>query len=156
VRRGQATAEVVAIGADTRFGRGAELIRIAHVGSTEQRAIFRVVRNLAVFNGGVTALLIVYAFLLQLPITQILPLAVVAVLASIPVALPFMFTLAATIGARALAGRGVLPTRLSSLHEAAGRPPRERWPLRTSPSSRSNRSIRCARCRPQSWKHPTG
>jgi H+-transporting ATPase len=120
VRRGQASAEVVAIGAGTRFGRGAELIRIAHVGSTQQKAIFRVVRNLALFNGGVTVLLIGYAFILQLPITQILPLALVAVLASIPVALPFMFTLAATVGARALARRGVLPTRLSALDEAAG------------------------------------
>lgn len=99
VRRGQASAAVVAIGAGTRFGRGAELIRIAHVGSTQQKAIFRVVRNLALFNGGVTVLLIGYAFILQLP---------------------FMFTLAATVGARALARRGVLPTRLSALDEAAG------------------------------------
>jgi H+-transporting ATPase len=120
VRRGEATAEVIAIGAATRSGRGAELIRIAHVGSTQQAAIFRVVRNLGLFNGGVTVLLIGYAFMLDLPIAQIIPLALVAVLASIPVALPFMFTLAATVGARTLARRGVLPTRLSSLDEAAG------------------------------------
>ena len=44
----------------------------------------------------------------------------VAVLASIPVALPSMFTLAGTVGARELAHRGALPTRLSSLDEAAG------------------------------------
>lgn len=120
VRRGEATAEVTATGAATRSGRGAELIRIAHVGSTQQAAIFRVVRNLGLFNGGVTVLLIGYAFMLGLPVTQIVPLALVAVLASIPVALPFMFTLAATVGARMLAHRGVLPTRLSSLDEAAG------------------------------------
>jgi H+-transporting ATPase len=47
-------------------------------------------------------------------------LVLVAVLASIPVALPSMFTLAATVGARAVARRGVLPTRLSALDEAAG------------------------------------
>jgi len=39
VRRGEATAEVIAIGAATRSGRGAELIRTAHVGSTQQAAI---------------------------------------------------------------------------------------------------------------------
>jgi H+-transporting ATPase len=120
IRRGQATAEVVTTGSRTRFGRGAELIRTAHVESTEQKAIFRVVRNLAFFNGGVTVLLILYAFLLHLPINQIVPLALVAVLASIPVALPSMFTLAGTVGARELARRGALPTRLSSLDEAAG------------------------------------
>ena len=40
-------------------------------------------------------------------------------LASIPVALPATFTLAAALGARALAKRGVLPTRLSAVDEAA-------------------------------------
>ena len=42
-----------------------------------------------------------------------------AVLASIPVALPATFTLALALGARALAKRGVLPTRLSAVDEAA-------------------------------------
>jgi len=120
VRRGESTAEVLQTGSRTRFGRGAELIRTAHVESSEQKAIFRVVRNLGIFNGGMTVLLVAYAFVLKLPLEQIGPLAVVAVVASIPVALPSMFTLAATIGARALARRGVLPTRLSALDEAAG------------------------------------
>src|SRR5271168_3285060 len=42
-----------------------------------------------------------------------------AFLASIPVALPATFTLAAAIGARALAKLDVLPTRLSAVDEAA-------------------------------------
>ncbi len=120
IRRGEATAAVTAVGSGTRFGRGAELVRDAHVESSQQKAILRVVRNLAVFNGGMTVLLIGYAFLLRLPLGQIAPLAVVSVLASIPVALPSMFTLAAALGARSLAKRGVLPTRLSALDEAAG------------------------------------
>ena len=120
IRRGEAVAEIIATGARTKFGRSAELVRTAHVESTEQKAVFRVVRNLAVFNGGVTILLIVYAVHLAMPFTQIAPLVLVAVLASIPVALPSMFTLAATVGARAVARRGVLPTRLSALDEAAG------------------------------------
>src|SRR5450432_3478039 len=120
VRRGEAVAEIVATGARTKFGRSAELIRTAHVESSEQKAIVRVVRNLALFNGCVTIILITYAVHLAMPLAQIAPLALVAVLASIPVALPSMFTLAATVGARAVAGRGVLPTRLSALDEAAG------------------------------------
>ncbi len=120
IRRGEAVAEIVATGARTKFGRSAELIRTAHVESTEQKAIFRVVRNLALFNGGVTILLIAYALHLAMPLAQIAPLVLVALLASIPVALPSMFTLAATVGARAVAKHGVLPTRLSALDEAAG------------------------------------
>jgi H+-transporting ATPase len=47
------------------------------------------------------------------------PTPVTAVLASIPVALPATFPLAAALGARNLAKLGVLPTRLSVVDEAA-------------------------------------
>jgi H+-transporting ATPase len=50
---------------------------------------------------------------------EIVPLVLTAVLASIPVALPATFTLAAALGARALAKLDVLPTRLSAVDEAA-------------------------------------
>ncbi len=120
IRRGEAVAEIIATGAGTKFGRSAELIRTAHVESTEQKTMFRVVRNLVLFNGGVTLLLVAYAVYLAMPFAETAQLVLVAVLASIPVALPSMFTLAATVGARAVARRGVLPTRLSALDEAAG------------------------------------
>lgn len=120
IRRGEAVAEIVATGARTKFGRSAELIRTAHVESSEQKAIFRVVRNLALFNGGLTVVMTAYAAYLAMPFAQIAPLVLVALLGTIPVALPSMFTLAAAIGAQAVASRGVLPTRLSALDEAAG------------------------------------
>jgi H+-transporting ATPase len=60
-----------------------------------------------------------YAYVLKLPTREIVPLVLTAVLASIPVALPATFTLAAALGARALAHLGVLPTRLSAVDEAA-------------------------------------
>ena len=54
VRRGEAIATVTATGARTKFGHTAELVRTAHVESTQQKAVFRVVRNLALSNGAVT------------------------------------------------------------------------------------------------------
>ncbi|SIQ15512.1 MULTISPECIES: HAD-IC family P-type ATPase [Acidiphilium] len=119
VRRGEAIAEVTATGARTKFGRTAELVRIAHNVSSQQTAVLRVVRNLAGFNGVITVLLVGYAVHLGMTTDQIIALALTAVLASIPVALPATFTLAAALGARALAARGVLPTRLSAVDEAA-------------------------------------
>jgi H+-transporting ATPase len=119
VRRGEAVAEVTATGARTKFGRAAELVRTAHVESSQQKAVLRVVRNLAMFNGVVIAMLVGYACALKLPAGEIVPLLLTAVLASIPVALPATFTLAAALGARALAQVGVLPTRLSAVDEAA-------------------------------------
>src|SRR5208282_1517153 len=53
VRRGAAMAEVTATGDRTYFGKTAELVRIAHAESGEQKAVLGVVRNLAVFNGAV-------------------------------------------------------------------------------------------------------
>jgi H+-transporting ATPase len=119
VRRGEAVAEVTATGARTKFGRTAELVRTAHVVSSQQKAVLRVVRNLAAFNGVVIALLVAYAWFLKMPLAEIVPLVLTAVLASIPVALPATFTLAAALGARALAKLGVLPTRLTAVDEAA-------------------------------------
>jgi H+-transporting ATPase len=119
VRRGEAVAEVTATGARTKFGRTAELVRSAHVESSQQKAVLRVVRNLAMFNGVFIVVLVGYAHALKLPPGEIVSLVLTAVLASIPVALPATFTLAAALGARALAQLGVLPTRLSAVDEAA-------------------------------------
>jgi H+-transporting ATPase len=119
VRRGEAVAKVTATGTRTKFGCTAELVRTAHVESSQQRAVFRVVRNLAACNGGMILLMIGYASFLHMPVTDIVPLALTAILASIPVALPATFTLASALGARALAKVGVLSTRLSAVDEAA-------------------------------------
>ncbi len=119
VRRGEATAIVTATGARTKFGHTAELVRTARVESTQQKTVVRVVRNLAMFNGAIIILLIAYAHARKMPIGESVPLVLTAVLASIPVALPATFTLAAAVGAKALARLGVLPTRLSAVDEAA-------------------------------------
>jgi H+-transporting ATPase len=119
VRRGEAVAQVTATGIHTKFGRTAELVRTAHVVSSQQKAVLHVVRNLAVFNGILIILLVTYALTQAMPMSEITPLVLTAILASIPVALPATFTLASALGARALASHGVLPTRLSAVDEAA-------------------------------------
>ena len=110
---------VTATGTRTKFGHTAELVRTAHVTSSEQKAVLRVVRNLAMFNSVVIVMLVAYAYRLAMPLAEIIPLVLTAILASIPVALPATFTVAAALGARALARLGVLPTRLSAVDEAA-------------------------------------
>ena len=100
VRRGEAEAEVTATGIRTKFGR------TAHVVSTQQKAVLRVVRNLAAFNGVIILLLVAYSWYLKMPVGDIIPLVLTAILASIPVALPATFTLASALGARAMAKLG--------------------------------------------------
>ncbi|MGA8042225.1 MAG: HAD-IC family P-type ATPase [Terracidiphilus sp.] len=119
VRRGEAPAVVTATGVRTKFGRTAELVRTAHVVSTQQKAVLKIVRNLAIFNGAVILAMGIYAYSHAMPWSEMVPLLLTSILAAIPVALPATFTLAAAVGARSLAKLGVLPTRLSAVDEAA-------------------------------------
>jgi H+-transporting ATPase len=86
--------------------------------SSQQKAVLQIVRNLAIFNGLVILLMGGFTFFHPLPHGEIIPLFLTSVLAAIPVGLPATFTLAAALGARALAKLGVLPTRLSAVDEA--------------------------------------
>lgn len=119
IRRGEAVAQITATGQRTRFGRTAELVRTAHGTSSQQATVLRVVRNLAVFNGAIVLAQLAYAVALRLPTHEVIPLTLTAILAAIPVALPATFTLASALGASSLGERGVLPTRLSAVEEAA-------------------------------------
>ncbi|MCI4680224.1 HAD-IC family P-type ATPase [Rhodoblastus acidophilus] len=119
VRRGEAEAVVTATGPRTYSGRAAELVRIAHGPSAEQSAILRVVRNLAMFNGLVLLLMAAYARAHDMSGTHLIALTLTVILASVPVALPATFTLASALGAQRLIRHGVLPTRLSAVHDAA-------------------------------------
>lgn len=119
VRRGESTAEVTATGERTKFGRTAELVQTAHAVSSQQKAVLRIVGNLAIFNGCVILLIGIYGYAHAMPWSEFIPLLLTSVLAAIPVALPATFTLASALGARALAKVGVLPTRLSAVDEAS-------------------------------------
>jgi H+-transporting ATPase len=119
IRRGEAVAKVVATGTRTYFGRTAELVSVAHVESTEQKAVLDVVRNLTVINFVIVVGIVAYALSIEVSVREIALLVLTAMLSAVPVALAATFTLAAALGARTLALKGVLLTRLSALHEAA-------------------------------------
>ena len=119
VRLGEAIAEVTATGPRTYFGHTAELVQTAHVESSEQRAVLGVVRALTAVNFAIVVGMVAYAHGIGMDVPRIIPLVLTALLSAVPVALPATFTLASALGARTLASRGVLLTRLSALHEAA-------------------------------------
>ncbi len=54
------TAERGAVAASPPTGQ--VRVRTAHVVSSQQKAVLRIVRNLAIFNGGVIALIGIYAW----------------------------------------------------------------------------------------------
>lgn len=119
VRRGEATGEITATGARTYFGKTAELVRTAKTESHLARLILRIIRPLIALDVALVLALFVYAVVTGLPLHELLPFALILLVASVPVALPATFTLATAFGARELASRGVLVTRLSAIEEAA-------------------------------------
>lgn len=119
VRRGEAVGEVVATGPRTYFGRTAELVRSADVESSEQKAVLSVVKALTAVNMAIVVAMVGYAYSIGMTLAGIVPLVLAALLSAVPVAMPAVFTLAATLGARRLAQRGVLLARLGALQEAA-------------------------------------
>ena len=119
VIRGEASGEVTATGARTYFGKTAELVRSATTVSHLQAIIFTIVKYLVMLDGALVLILFFYSRLAHLPIMEMLPFALMLLVASVPVALPATFTLATALGSMELAGSGVLVTRLSAIEEAA-------------------------------------
>jgi H+-transporting ATPase len=119
VIRGEASGEVIATGARTYFGKTAELVRTATTVSHLQAIIFTIVKNLVMLDAVLVLILLVYARLAHLPMMEMLPFALMLLVASVPAALPATFTLATALGSMELASSGVLVTRLSAIEEAA-------------------------------------
>ena len=119
VTRGEASGEVLATGTGTRFGKTAELVRDAKTVSHLEAVIFGIVKYLVLLDVAMVVALLVYAVATGMPLTEVVPFALILLVASVPVALPATFTLATALGALELARRGVLVTRLSAIEEAA-------------------------------------
>ena len=101
---GEASGEVTATGARTYFGKTAELVRTARTASHLQTIIFTIVKYMVMLDGALVLILLLYSRLARLPMMEILPFALMLLVASVPVALPATFTLATALGSMELAG----------------------------------------------------
>ncbi|MGA9399027.1 MAG: HAD-IC family P-type ATPase, partial [Anaerolineaceae bacterium] len=119
VRRGEASARVEKIGTQTTYGKTAELVRLAATPGHLQKLVFSIVRDLVILDIALIGVVMVYALVVGLPLSDMIPFALILLVASIPIALPVTFTLATALGARSLTTKGVLVTRLSAIEDAA-------------------------------------
>lgn len=119
VKRGEASGEVTATGAQTYFGKTAELVRSAKTASHLETLIITIVKYLVTLDAILVAALLFYSWMTGIAITEVLPFALILLVASVPIALPATYTVATALGALELAGKGVLVTRLSAIEEAA-------------------------------------
>jgi H+-transporting ATPase len=119
VRRGEATGIVINTGANTYFGTTTELVKIAKPKSHQQEVMMAIVKYMLYLGITASILVSVSAFLMHLSILIILTFVVIFLLGAIPVALPAVLTIVQSVGAKDLAKKGALVTRLDSVEDAA-------------------------------------
>ncbi|HEY8688480.1 MAG TPA: plasma-membrane proton-efflux P-type ATPase [Chitinophagaceae bacterium] len=119
VTKGEAMGVVTLTGANTKFGKTIELVKIAKPKSHIDEIISKVVKWLLLIVGLLLLIALVVAFLKGINILEILPLLLVLLLGAIPVALTAMFTVCMALGSKELVKQGVLVTRLNAPDDAA-------------------------------------
>lgn len=119
VARGEASGVVSATGTRTYFGKAAELVRVAEAPRRLEILIVRIAKYLAAVVVALAAAVFVYWGVEGRSFLDMLPFGLMLLVASVPVALPAMFTMSATLGAQGLAQSGILVTRLSAIEDAA-------------------------------------
>jgi H+-transporting ATPase len=120
VRRGEIDAAVTATGAGTYFGRTASLVQGAHTVSHFQRAVLKIGDYLIVLAVALVALIIGVALFRGDPMLTTLQFALVLTVAAIPVAMPTVLSVTMAVGARLLAARHAIVSRLAVVEEMAG------------------------------------
>jgi H+-transporting ATPase len=120
IRQGEIDAMVYATGAKTYFGKTAQLVQEAHTVSHFQRAVLKIGDYLIVLAVTLVVLILGVALFRGDPILTTLQFALVLTVAAIPVAMPTVLSVTMAVGARLLAGKEAIVTRLAAIEELAG------------------------------------
>ncbi len=119
VSRGEGNGVVILTGAKTYFGRTTELVQQALPKLHIEAVVAKVVHWLFVIVGVLLGVMVVLSLMRHLPLLEMTPLLLVLLMSVTPAALPMMFMASMAVGAKELAKRGVLVTRLSAAEDAA-------------------------------------
>ena len=120
VRQGEVDAMVYATGANTYFGRTAQLMQQAHTVSHFQRAVLKIGNYLILVAVALVVLIIAVALFRGDPMLTTLQFALVLTVAAIPVAMPTVLSVTMAVGARLLAAKEAIVSRLAAIEELAG------------------------------------
>lgn len=120
IRRGEIGALVYATGANTYFGQTAELVQDAHTVSHFQRAVLKIGNYLIVLALALVAVIIVASLLRGNAVLTTVQFALVLIVAAIPVAMPTVLSVTMAVGARLLAKKQAVVSRLVAIEELAG------------------------------------
>ena len=120
VRRGEIGALVYATGGKTYFGKTAELVETAVTVSHFQKAVLKIGNYLIMLAAAMVAVIIGLGIYRGNPILTTLQFALVLTVAAIPVAMPTVLSVTMAVGARLLARKQAIVSKLVAIEELAG------------------------------------
>ena len=120
MRRGEIDALVYATGTHTYFGRTAQLVGEVQTVSHFQRAVMKIGNYLIILAVALVAIIIAVAIYRGDRILTTLQFALVLTVAAIPVAMPTVLSVTMAVGARLLAKKKAIVSRLVAIEELAG------------------------------------
>jgi H+-transporting ATPase len=120
IRQGEIGAMVYATGVNTYFGKTAQLVQQAHTASHFQRAVLKIGNYLIILAATLVTVILAVALFRGDPMLTTLQFALVLTVAAIPVAMPTVLSVTMAVGARLLARKEAIVTRLAAIEELAG------------------------------------
>ena len=120
IRTGEIDALVYGTGSNTYFGKTAQLVQGVQTTSHFQRAVLKIGNYLIILAVALVAVIIIVALFRGDPILTTLQFALVLTVAAIPVAMPTVLSVTMAVGARLLAKKEAIVTRLAAIEELAG------------------------------------
>lgn len=119
VRRGEATGIVINTGIYAYYGKTTELVKIAKPQSHQLDVMMSIVKYMMYLSIAASFLIIIASVFMNLSYLMMLSFITIFLMGSIPVALPAVLTIVQSVGAKNLAKKGALVTRLDSVEDAA-------------------------------------
>jgi len=120
LKQGEIDAAVYATGKSTYYGKTAELVESTETRSHLQRAVLKIADYLLIIAVALAILIVGVAFHRHDPILVVLQFALILTIAAVPVAMPAVLSVTMALGAKVLALKQAIVTKLSSIEEVAG------------------------------------
>ena len=120
IRQGEIGAMVYGTGTNTYFGKTAQLVQEAHTVSHFQKAVLKIGNYLIILAVVLVAVIITVAIFRGDKILTTLQFALVLTVAAIPVAMPTVLSVTMAVGARILAKKKAIVSKLVAIEELAG------------------------------------
>jgi H+-transporting ATPase len=120
IKQGEIEALVYATGSDTYYGKTAQLVETARTRSHLQQAVLKIADYLIIIAIALAIVVLGVALVRGDQLLVVLHFTLVLTIAAVPVAMPAVMSITMALGARVLALKEAIVTRLPAIEEVAG------------------------------------